>query len=522
MKDQNLNKKSDIFNENSVPTGVEENLMSTSDKTLNIHDSKYDQIKDAIKEDVEDEKNQHQEEKKAEEKKYKYFIYLALILIITVGVVLYNLYKVTDQISPIDGHQMTVLEVIPDMLASMNIGFFFVFIGSIALGVLVNALSLLLFARLYTRHYKYHQALANTMIGGFYSSITPGASGGQFAQVVIFKKQGIPVSNSASIFVMSFIVYQSVLIIFGIISLIFGFNDVMKIDIIPVTIGDFTFTIPIWIFIAFGFLLNLIVILALVFMSYSRKFQNFVLNVVIGFLSKIHLIKDPETKRKNIRIQVENYRIELRRLQSNIPFTFLIFFITAILLINTNLQPFLCGICLNAFDLSSIDVGLKMFQSIIYSNFHQMVTGLIPIPGSAGVSEIVFSSLFGTTSSYFSTEFYSKGGISILLLFWRFMTFNIPFIINGIVSATYKTRGLPVKERIIPVGNRTTMLTIQLETYHERKLTSDIAYETAIHDRKELLKKVSDGKNKRKHKTAVHEVIADEEEFREINVGDKK
>ena len=53
---------------------------------------------------------------------------------------------------------------------------------------------------------------------------------------------------------------------------------------------------------------------------------------------------------------------------------------------------------------------------------------------------------------------------------------NIPFIINGIVSATYKTRGLPVKERIIPVGNRTTMLTIQLETYHERKLTSDIAY----------------------------------------------
>ena len=90
------------------------------------------------------------------------------------------------------------------------------------------------------------------------------------------------------------------------------------------------------------------------------------------------------------------------------------------------------------------------------------------------------------------------------------MTFNIPFIVNGIVAATYKSRGLPVKERIIPVGNRTTMLTIQLETFNERKLTSDIAYETAVHDRKELLSKVKESK-KRKNSNKNHKKVKKDE-----------
>ena len=70
------------------------------------------------------------------------------------------------------------------------------------------------------------------------------------------------------------------------------------------------------------------------------------------------------------------------------------------------------------------------------------------------------------------------------------MTFYIPFIINGVVAATYKSRGMPVKDRILPVGDKKTMLTIQLSTYAERKETSDIAYETRVMERKELLQRM--------------------------------
>lgn len=457
---------------------------------------------ESIQEDVREEKKEISEKKNPKNSLYKYLIYLGIILIITACVLWYNL---TRETIGLNGETVLVYETIGDVAANTNIWYFLLLILSVVFGFFISALIIWCFARLYTKHYKMHQAVANSLIGAFYSAITPGSSGGQFAQVYVFKKQGMPVSNSASIFVMSFIVYQVCLIAFGLISLITSFSAIANINVVPITIGDVNINIPIWIFILFGFVLNLIVIVALFFMSLSRRFQNFICSGVIGILAKLKIIKNPDETRKSIRIQVENYRIEFRRLQSNLAFTGLIFLIYCISLINTNIQPFLCGLALNAFDAETMsNAGLmfqKFYESVAYSNFHQMATGLLPLPGSAGVSEIVFGSLFGPTSHYFSDSFYTTGGgINILLLLWRFMTFYIPFIINGVVAATYKTRGMPVSERIVPVGNKKTMLTIQLETYNERKETSDIAYSTRVMERKELLQKMKLIKPKLKNK----------------------
>ena len=227
---------------------------------------------------------------------------------------------------------------------------------------------------------------------------------------------------------------------------------------------------------------------------------------------------DRYEKRKNIRIQVENYRIELRRLQSNIPFSLLIVLLMLVNLIINQLAPFFSGLALNAFNLTDINIFQKMYDCVVFSNFHQMVTGLIPLPGSAGISEIVFASLFGQSSGYYSDEFYLRGGLNIILLVWRFGTFYIPFIINGIFAATYKSRGLSVKERIIPVGNRKTMLTIQLETYAERKASSDTIYETKALERKQMLEKIiHHDKNKKTREIS----ISQNENIKKIEYEDK-
>ena len=490
--------KSDYFSENE--SGETSSNFHFDEE--NFTDSKK-QIKDlgeSIEEDVIEEKEtKSKEDIKKKNNNYKYLIYFGIIIIITIAVLWYNL---TRETTGLDGSTMLVYETIPDVASKTNIWYFLLLVLSIVFGFFISALIIWVFAKLYTKHYKMHQAVANALIGSFYSSITPSSSGGQFAQVYVFKKQGMPVSNSASIFVMSFIIYQTCLIVFGIISLLTSFVSIISLNVVPITIGDINFNIPIWIFIALGFGLNLLVIAALFFMSLSTKFQNFVCNGIIGLLAKIKLIKNPDEKRKAIRIQVENYRIEFRRLQSNLTFTLLIFLIYCISIINSNLQPFICGLALNAFDSTSLDtvgeVFTKMYESIVYSNFHQMATGLLPLPGSAGASEIVFGTLFGPGSNYFSNDFYTNGGgINVLLLLWRFMTFYIPLIVNGIVAATYKSRGMPVKERIVPVGDRKTMLTIQLATYQERKETSDIAYETRVMERKELIERMKLFKTKK-------------------------
>ena len=70
-------------------------------------------------------------------------------------------------------------------------------------------------------------------------------------------------------------------------------------------------------------------------------------------------------------------------------------------------------------------------------------------------------------------------------------------------SSTEKNRH-EISERIIPVGNRKTMLTIQLNTYEERKKTSDYAFETKQLERKELIEKLSlKNKNKQTKTTSI-------------------
>jgi len=415
----------------------------------------------------------------------KYILYLLIILVTTILVLWFSLYENFDE---------TI-----ELFTQMNWTYFAVFVGMILLYYLVSSIILFAFVKLYYKHYKFHQAVANSMIGNFYNGATPGASGGQVAQIYTFSKQGVSISSAASVMVMSYIVYQICLIIMGIISVCTHIQDVLSIQTIDLTINGVNVPIPIVIFVVFGFLLNLLVIVILFFMSYSTKFHTFICVSLINFLAKIHLCKHPDETREKVRVQVENFRVEFRRLQSNIPFFILVFFLTFLTLIISETYPFLCGLALNGFDkfTSFNDVFNKIVLSIVYTNFHQMITGLIPIPGSSGVSEFVYIRLF---SIYYDTPgFSAKGGINAAMLLWRFMSFHIPFLISGIVAGTYKSRGIPRGDRFIE-SDKKTFYTIQLQTYEERRATSDLAYETHTFERKDLLDKTDKKENSLKNK----------------------
>jgi glycosyltransferase 2 family protein len=447
---------------------------------------------EAVKEDIEEYEIQKQkEEKKKESKKkkgLKYVLYLSIILILTGIVLAFSLTSETSIPDPSNPEMNArVYQVIPSMFRNMdtqNWLFFGLFFLIVVATFMLSSLILFLFARLYTKHYKYHQSLANNAVGVFYSNITPGSSGGQFAQAFTFKKQGMELSTSASILVMNFIVYQSVLLISGFVSML-KIKDILAINAIPIPFefgnSGVTFNIPIVVFVILGFAVNAFIIVLLLLMSYSRGLHNFVLNHGINFLAKLRLVKNPEKKREELRLQVENFRIELRRLQSNIPFTLLVFFVMFITQYLNYTMPCICGYALNGFDdevLTFSNFMNNSFTCFCYMNFHQMFSGLIPLPGGAGITEFVFNRLFsganidGTT--YFSQSFLDKGSINILTLLWRFGTFYIPFLICGIIAATYKSRGLSGVDRFYEVSNsKKTFLTIQLETLNDRKESSD-------------------------------------------------
>ncbi|MGP1413665.1 MAG: lysylphosphatidylglycerol synthase transmembrane domain-containing protein [Bacillales bacterium] len=417
----------------------------------------------------------------------KYLVYFLVIITLTTIVFISSLWGNSDKIF--------------SLFKQMNWKFFFMLMGNIILINLFNAFCLFLFTRLYYKRYKYHQALANYLIGIFYNDITPGASGGQVAQIYTYNKQGVSVSNSASIMVMMYIVYQTCLITMGILSLFTPYiQDIMDIQTIDLVINNQNIPVPIFIFIILGFLLNLFVILVLFVMSSSEKFHNFISIKFIYFLGKLRLVKNPDKKSEEVRAQVENFRVEFRRLRSNVPFFILMILLVFISLFLSENVPFLCGLSLNGFsNIHSIkDYFHYSILSVVYTNYHQMITGLIPLPGSSGISEFVFVKLF---SKYFNAPgFVENGGINAVMLLWRFVTFHIPFLVSGMVAATYKTRGMSGSEILI-TGDKKTFATIQMQTYDERKLTSDITYLDNQNRKKVNIEKIKNNIKFNKHKT---------------------
>lgn len=409
--------------------------------------------------------------------KAKYILYIAFVLFSTGLALFFSLYQ----------DFFGVMEVLLDT----NLWGLLLIIFVVGLSYLIDGLIIMVFMKLYTRKYHFHQGLAVSMVGAFYSGITPGASGGQVMQVYTLKKQGAEVSNAASIMVMYFILYQIALISFGVFAILFKWNLLSEIGSFAIKFDEnFTLELSLIPLTIIGFVINLSVILMLFLMSYSHKFHNFCMRYGIGFLAKLHIIKNPDKTRENLRIQVENFKIELRRLQSNIPTTILILILCTLMLICRFSIPWLSGIALDAYGYvigvdgqivhTVGDISIRsMFDACFLSSYHQMITGLIPLPGSAGVSELFFAKLF---SNFYSTPAKMTGAQII----WRTATFSFVLLVAGLVSAFYKASP---KEHALQ-ASRETYLTIQLETYEERKKTSDTLFETTQLNRKLLQDKI--------------------------------
>ena len=413
---------------------------------------------------------QEQNQAKKKNGKLKYLLYILIVLVAT-GISLFlSLYNTFDQVVA--------------ALGNSDWRFILVIVGLVSGSYAVDALIILVFCRLYTRSYKYHQGLATSLVGQFYSSVTPGASGGQVMQVYTMKSQGVQVSNAASIAVMWSILYQTVLIIIDIVALAIDWKDVMNIAPFTFEINGNYISLPVTPLVIVGFLLNLFVIFMLFSMSYSHKFHNFILHYVVGFFAKIRIIKNPDKTRESLRVQVENFKIELRRLQANIPVLILQMILFFVMIMLRSCVPYFAGLALHGFDEYNF---FTMVDTAFMLNFHQMVTGLVPIPGAAGISEFFFNQIYKNTFGG------NAAIINATQILWRSATFHLPLLVCGLVAALYRSR--PKED--FTYANRKTFVTLQLETYDERKRSYDTMYETRQFSRREIQRRIAENSNKR-------------------------
>ena len=328
----------------------------------------------------------------------KYFFNIALILIIG-GVSIYlSIGKQFDQVI----HAFEEARI--SWIAVMGIVMFSYY--------LFAALSLWYFGLAYKKDYSFKQSFINAISGTFFNGITPFASGGQFAQVYIFNKQGIPPTNSASILLMCFICYQSVLVLYTGIVLLFKYQYFVEDQ-------PAVFSLAI-----LGFLINFVVILGLFGGAKSKKLQNFLTHNVLRFLSKIHIVKDYESTCVKIEQYLADFREQLNFLQRNKPVLVKSCLCNFMKLTIIYSMPFFAAKALN------LNVSWNQFFDFLgLCSFIYLINAFLPIPGASGGSEGVYVLLF---------SFLGTVGTSSSLFLWRFMSYYMGLIIGGLVFSMNK------------------------------------------------------------------------------------
>jgi conserved hypothetical protein len=319
-------------------------------------------------------------------------------------------------------------------LANVNVGWL---LGIFLLMVFERWLlgwGLALECRLTHPKYTTKQGFVNSYVAGLFNNITPGASGGQIAQGYIFRKQGIPVSNSVGVLWLDFIVYQSTMCAFVLGLILFKFHYFYA------NYSQF------FLIVIFGFLVGAGVIVFLTALALSPKFYTWLTTSGINIGCKLHLIKDRQKTLANLNTQLSQFSKEIVVLRTHRKMIAMLAAEDLLRLVIYYSVPFFCAKALGL-----TVSGDMYFDMLALASFVAMVNAFLPMPGSSGGTEATFILMYSTL--------FSKTDATSIMILWRLITFYQVLVVGSIVFMIAKTRkDVPLEESTIPTTFETKAL----------------------------------------------------------------
>lgn len=326
-----------------------------------------------------------------------------------------------------------------DTLKSANAWYIVAIFGVVVGCILTRSIVIYFLTRIFEKKYLFHRAIAIDQIGSLYRMVTPAGIGGHVMETYTYNKQGIRVSSALSIIAMYSIVYQVVLILYGIISIIVKSNVINDIGHIYISFGNNGVSISLWVLISIGFAFNVFSIGFILLISYWNGFFRFIRGPIVSLLVKIHLLKNKEKNQAKLDEAVINFRNNLKTLFKHVPTLLIVVLFFFIYITISYSVPYICGL-----SLGNTSIYANYWDSVLLSNIHQMVTCVIPIPGSSLISEMFFLQLFypGKGPSFYESESIARAS----LLLWRSLMFVIPLFIASIYTIVYRPRKKKIDE----------------------------------------------------------------------------
>lgn len=255
--------------------------------------------------------------------------------------------------------------------------------------------------KVFIRNLSLKHALNFTLIGQFYSYLTPFYTGGQPFQIIYISKYGIDPGEATAIILFKTFIYQITLAFVGIGGAVYSFYHFSKM----ITLG-----------VVLGALLNSIAVFLILFYVINQKAAIKTTLFSVNFLKKIGILKNPEKYTDEIISKVKSF-IKIFRIHMNKPGKIILIFILSFLQILLSLT--ILPIILKGFN-------IEFSKNIFFRSLITQITStVIPTPGTSGGAESIFYLMF---SNIISSE-----KISSAIVLWRFTIYYYVLIVGGIV-----------------------------------------------------------------------------------------
>ena len=322
-----------------------------------------------------------------------------ILLLLTIGILFFVL---KDNFSEI-----------VSVLLQTNIWYILVSILLIVLYWLFKAISKYFIVKEYSEKIKFKTILKQTIITKFFNGVTPFSSGGQPMEIYMLKKSGISLAKSTNIILQNFLVYQVVLVLYGIFAIIMNYKF------------NYFESVPFLRKLVFlGFFINALVCVVTCIICFWKKASKGIVDFILKIVIKLKLIKDVDKITEKINKKVTDFQESadflLKRKKTVLKSLF------------ANLLGLTVFYSIPLFILMGMGNTFSMnLLSVITSSAYVLLIGsFVPVPGGTGGIEFGFMKFFGT--------FINGSALSALLLVWRFVTYYFGIIVGGITFSFYK------------------------------------------------------------------------------------
>lgn len=328
----------------------------------------------------------------------------ALIIVCTLGLVLYLSARGGDI-----GDAWTTLRSANPLWIGAAVGSWIVFMTFEAMGLHV-------FFHQQGVKIKYPTSFLVALIGSFYSSVTPAATGGQPMQVFALKKRGVPAGISSSGLAVKFFTFQTALLSLG--ALLWVCNPA----IVQTCIDRGK-----WIVFT-GFLLNGLSVAAVIMLAINKNIVRGILTFAIRLGKALHIVKDVARTTSRADAAMNDFHASVDMLTHHPIRLFYLYLLSCLQVLGLMSIVYCVYRALGLNALHYLDVLTLQFLLYIAASF-------TPLPGASGAQE-------GGFYIFFQNVFPAEKLVGALLL-WRFFTYYFTLIIGFIgilIDSTWSLR----------------------------------------------------------------------------------